>query len=277
MAGLDRGECVEELQDAGVGSRDHRKRIVDVCSTSATKSTQSVAVAWRLNVQELSAPARRVLNVVSLMASDGIPEGEFLADAVNAAVDPGTTLLDQASIDAVLVELGKLSLISRGQGAHTHWRVHRLLQLFGRLCMDDEARRCANFGLGTALQRALQSLDSAIGDEQRARLFALVPHAVSVVQHVHAGGFGADEAVVAAGDQAGAVLLDWQSRFAQARSVFLHGLKIRRKVFGGDDAVHANIATSLSNLGNVFYAEGDYAAARTYYDQALAMKRTFSL
>ena len=272
MAGLDRLDCGEELLDAGVASRDHRKRIVDVCSSPATKSTKSVAVAWRLNVQELSAPARRVLNVVSLMASDGIPEGEFLADAVNAAVDPGTTLLDQASIDAVLVELGQLSLISRGQGAHTHWRVHRLLQLFGRLCMDDEARRCANFGLGTALQTAFQSLESAIGDEQRARLFALVPHAVSVVQHVHAGGFGdVDDAVVAAGDQAGAVLLDWQSRFAQARSVFLHGLKIRRKVFGGDDAVHANIATSLSNLGKVCYAEGDYAAARTYHEQSLAM------
>merc|ERR1719353_2616089 len=60
--------------------------------------------------------------------------------------------------------------------------------------------------------------------------------------------------------------------YGGARRYYEESLAMKREVYGAD-AAHANIASTLSNLGLVCHAEGDYGGARRYHEESLAMER----
>eukprot|EP00947_MAST-08B_sp_MAST-8B-sp1_P001724 g1724.t1 len=74
------------LADAGVADDDYIDRILDACEAGA-KHNKSVATTWRMTVQRLSEPARHLLNMLSLVAPDGVPMGKFLGNAMAGAGD----------------------------------------------------------------------------------------------------------------------------------------------------------------------------------------------
>ena len=271
---------------------------------------KSVAVTWRMNVEQLSRPAREVMNMMSLMAPDGLPGGrDFWEDALAmvraASLDDEDGAADDVGLewddaDDVLSELEGLSLVRReqqqvdgeapdaaaaaaaaaGAMAAGTWHMHRLLQMFARECMDGVQRGAVGAAVSKVLCGVLESRPHILSAGQRKALFDLVPHVESVMERVSREGGGGGGSVQAtqfaarAGNAAAQLLKDVGCRYVQARQYHERSLAMLHEVHGGgDDAVHADIAKTLNNLGEVCRAQGDYAGARQYHEQSLAMKR----
>jgi hypothetical protein len=154
--------------------------------------------------------------------------------------------------------------------------MHRLVQLFTRHCMDGDARRAANWGVGGALVGRLGKWDGGMPYEERVRLFGMLPHARSVVGHFGGGGVGLGrevvERVVCVAYWTGNVLNDGLSDFENARGFFEESLAMQRKVYG-EEAAQPDIAVLLNALGNVCLSKCEYEKARGYYEESLATRR----
>ncbi len=146
--------------------------------------------------------------------------------------------------------------------------------------MNLAVRNAAYSGLALALAEVLArwKRNVPMAADERERVYAVVPHVVSMVGHfrpdvdTHPGGKEAARAVGLAGHRAANVLQWAQCRFPETVALRERVLAIYRALHGGDQAVHADVSASLNNLASACRWAGNFSAARQHYEGSLAMK-----
>lgn len=200
----------------------------------------SVATTWQTSFNQLSHPARRLLERLAWLGPEPIPESLLhipVPDAVEQDFD----------FREALVELATFSLVTRAAEAPT-FTVHRLVQDVTRRNMTADS---ANVSLTEAL-RWLNAAFSGAGDPQDVRtwptLDPLAPHARAIVLFADTAGLAEPTAELM--NNLGQ-LLDAKALFAEAEPLMRRALERAGELFGTD---HLNVAVALNNLGQLLLA-----------------------
>ena len=246
--------CAEYLKRWG----ESRQKVLDWFGPALTSYDRRLATTWATSVDRLSAESRRLLDRLSMLAPDPIPDS-----LLDVAV-PG----EAADYDALEARAGLygFSLIARAtgeDGSANGFVMHRLVQDFARRAMTVERR-------GEALREALGWIDNAlVGDPQDVRswpvLDPLAPHALAVARRADKAGIAAPTGQVFSQL---ARLWDTKARYAEAEPLFRRVVEINELAFGGD---HPVVATCLNDLASLLLDTNRLGEAERLYRRALAI------
>ncbi len=215
----------------------------------------SVAATWQTSFEQLGEPACRLLQRLSWLAPDPVPESLLEVAFPGGEVEPDD-LLD------ALVELKAYSLATRAADT-PFFSVHKLVQEITRRAQLGEA-------VPARLVDALNWINQAfVGDPQDVRdwpaLDHLVPHALAVA--TAADGLGVADPTTRLFNQLGVLLLQ-KAMYNGAEPLMRRALAIEEASLGAD---HPSIATVLSNLAALLHATNRQAEAEPLIRRALAI------
>lgn len=229
---------------------DSRDRLLGWFDARVMGYPRSVAVTWQTSVQQLSAPALRLLQRLAWLAPEPLPE----------------TLLDvRVGADDPLAELATFSLAQRDETL-PQFSVHRLVQQVTRTGLGAESRP-------VVLGEALAWMDAAfVGDAQDVRywpvLEPLVPHAQEVMATADQAGQMGLKGRLAKLMNKVAVLLNAKAMYSAAEPLMHRVLVIDEASFGPD---HPKVATHLNNLAQLLLATNRLAEADPLMHRALTI------
>ncbi|MFO0697726.1 MAG: tetratricopeptide repeat protein, partial [Nitrospira sp.] len=213
-----------------------------------------VAIAWQTSFDQLTAPARQLLQRLAWLAPDPIPESLMEVPVPE----------NDEQIDAFepLAELESYSLVNRATDRPS-FSVHRLVQEVTRRKERDDS-------VHTALIEAQHWIDASfIGDPQnpddRPVLNPLLTHVLGV--SAYADETGITEPTARLMNQAGR-LLDAKAQYAEAEPLYLRALAIREQIL---EPNHPDVAQSLNDLAELYRTQGVYAQAEPLHQRALAI------
>jgi tetratricopeptide (TPR) repeat protein len=240
--------------------RAHRAEVQGWFDERQMKYPVSVAVTWQASVDQLTTPARDLLNVLSCLAPDPIPES--LLDVEAPGIDDGA-IIAPAEMQDSLAELESYCLITR-DGDRPEFAVHRLVQEVTR----------SRMGVGEAkavLGRANAWIAAAFeGDPQDVRTWAtldpLAPHA-STVTAAAASEAGPDVTRIM---NILGVLYTQKANYHSAEQMFRRALEIDERA---EPPRIAAVARDLNDLGALF-ATLRPQEAEPLYRRAVALRET---
>ena len=234
----------------------------------------SVAVTWQTSFDRLSQPARRLLQLLSWLAPDPIPEllleaggGPFAVSHLRFFQKLKEFLSFHraeryANARDALAELAEHSLLKRSDEEPT-FSVHRLVQDVTRRTLPERTKL-------PCLKQALRWVDLAfVGDPSDVRswpnLEPLMPHARTIAAfadewHVLAPTVGLMNQV--------GLLLATRAHFAEAELMYRRARAICEQKPG---ASRQNAAGVMNNLGELFQATNRMAEAEPLHRRALAI------
>ena len=223
----------------------------------------SVSVTFSLafkKVAEASAAAADLVRVCAFLAPDAIPEEIF----TEGAAELGENLAKvETPVDFahVLKEAGRHSLIERNPQSKT-LNIHRLVQAVVRDGMENaEQRQWA--------ERAVRGVSRSFPRVEFSswpKCERVLPHAQACAALVDEFGFQFVEAARLF-NQAGYYLQE-RARYSEAEPLYQRALGIREKVLGPE---HPEVATSLNNRAELYYAQGKYSEAEPLHQRALGI------
>jgi tetratricopeptide (TPR) repeat protein len=211
----------------------------------------SVAITWQASFDQLSEPARALLQRLAWLAPEPIPES--LLDIPAGETGPA------AAFDA-LAELKAFSLVARSTEA-PFFSIHRLVQEVTRRGQGEDTGR---------LVETLHWVDAAFtGDPDDVRtwpvLDPLAPHARAIAGYADAAGIPDPTARLL--NQLGALLFT-KALHAEAEPLMRRALAIDEASFGAD---HPSVARDLNNLARLLQDTNRLAEAEPLYRMALAI------
>jgi tetratricopeptide (TPR) repeat protein len=214
-------------------------------------------------VQQANPAAADLLRFCAFLAPDDIPE-EII---IEAPKDIGTELQslvgDQHKLNMAIRELLKYSLIRRDSSRHTIV-VHRLVQAVLRNEMDEEIQQ-------QWAECAIRAINKSFPDVQNVEEWPKcqqwLPHALVCAEFIEKWKLSFEEAALLL-IRAGYYLGD-RALYAEVEPLYERGLAIYEEVLGER---HPYTATSLNNLGMLYYTQGKYAEAEPLYERALAIR-----
>ena len=216
---------------------------------------KSVAITWQTSFDQLSEPARRLLQRLAWLAAEPIPESLL-------AVPIAGLEASEADPEAALAELKSYSLVSRSANAD-YFSVHRLVQEVTRRGQHDDP---AHGRLAEALNWVN---DAFVGDIRDVRdwpaLEPLAPHARAVALCADQAGIHDPAAHLL--DQVGVLLLQ-KAQHAEAEPLMRRALAIDEASFGDN---HPNVARDLNTLAQLLQATNRLADAEPLMRRALAI------
>jgi tetratricopeptide (TPR) repeat protein len=205
-------------------------RVAGWADPTITKYPRAVAVTWKASVDQLSSPARRLLERLAWLAPEPVPN--FLIEVPA----PGITA---ENIEEALADLAGYSLVRRNlQGQE--FSVHRLVQGVTRRSLAGEERP-------PSLVEALAWIDAAFPSRAADVRYwpqgnALAPHAKAVIEHAATAGISVPTAGLMSQL---ALLLKSKALFSEAEPLYRRALAINEKNYGPG---HPGVATNLNNL-----------------------------
>ncbi len=259
--------------------RQQHDKVLDWFDERVMQYPRSVAVTWQTSVDQLTEPARRLLQRLAWFAPDPIPEslldvipreGEAPAEPSSSAEPPSSTngsagaspsQARDTNMDA-LVDLATYSLVTR-EAAAPLFSVHRLVQdVTRRSLRDDPAHH--------ALTESLHWINTAfVGDPQDVRtwptLTPLSPHARAAA--LHADQAGITDPTSRLMNQVGQLFMH-KAHHAQAEPLLRRALAIDEQSYGAE---HPNVAGDLNELAQLFQDTNRLAEAEPLMRRALAI------
>ena len=230
-----------------------RDKVLEWYDEGDSSYGRSVAVTWQTSVDQLPAPARRLLERLAWLAPYPIPESLLDTEV------PGAEPFDARD---ALAELDAYSLVTRA-GETPIFTVHRLVQ-------DVTRRSQQGDSAPEALVEALAWLEAGfVGNPQDVRAWStLAPLALHVQTAVRHG----DEASIAQPtsglmDRLGRLLQN-EARLGEAEPLMRRALAIDEASFGPD---HPTVATDLNNLATLLQATNRLGEAEPLMRRALAI------
>ena len=193
--------------------RNQRRTVLEWYDADLIDYPKGVAITWQTSFDQLSEPARRLLQRLAWLAAEPIPES-LLAVPIAG--------LDEAEADpeAALAELKSYSLVSRSAEA-PQFGVHRLVQEVTRRGQHDDPTH------GRLAEASNWVNDAFIGDPIDVRtwpvLNALAPHAQAVA--LYADPAGIPDPAAGLLNQVG-VLLFQKAQYAEAEPLMRRALTI---------------------------------------------------
>ncbi len=224
----------------------------------------SVATAWQTTFDQLSPPARSLLEMLAWLAPDPIPEG-LLRHAEAERQLRGLAGDPQAEVETALAELRRYSLLLPSDGADfaAVGQVHRLVQLIVR-------ERLLEGSVDAPLKAMLAVLNAYVpfdADDVRTWpvLDPLRPHLLAAIGHAEKRVIPHPTARLQA--QLGLQLLH-KALYRDAEPLMRRALAIDEKSFGPEDS---EVATNLNNLAQLLRATNRLAEAEPLIRRALAI------
>ena len=235
--------------------KESRDKIV---GWTLTGSEKTLATVWATSVERLTPESRRLLDRLSMLAPDPIPD--LLLDVAA----PG----EGADYDAHRARGGlyAYSLVTREageDGSAQEFVVHRLVQDFARRAMTEKRRT-------EALREASAWINAAfVGNPQDVRswpvLDPLAPHALAVAGRADA--LEIAEPTARLFNEIG-LLLRAKAGYREAEPLMRRSLAIDEKSHGPD---HPNVAIRLNNLALLLQDTNRLAEAEPLMRRALAI------
>jgi tetratricopeptide (TPR) repeat protein len=224
----------------------------------------SVATTWQTTFDELSPPARALLEMLSWLAPDPIPEG-LLREAETESQLQTHSRDPQADVETAIVELRRYSLLLPSAGCDfvATGQVHRLVQLIVRERLPEESA-------DTSLKAMLAALDACVPREPSdvrtwPVLDPLRPHLLAAI--VHAEKLAISQPTTRLQSQLGIQL--WSKALYQdAEPLMRRSLAVGEESFGPE---HPTVALRLNNLAQLLQATNRLAEAEPLMRRALAI------
>jgi tetratricopeptide (TPR) repeat protein len=240
----------------------------------------SVATTWQTTFDQLSKPARELLQVLSWFAPEPLPQSlpntlatqqdsilsmilsVILPPSVRTFFGRGATVRETEQEQAA-AELRSCSLLKRSSDLAVWGEMHRVVQLITREQLSGREKK-------RSLARALAAMNSLFEVEPAdARtwpvLNPLAAHAGQVVHHADAAGITTAASQLM--NQLGLFLKE-QHRFTQAEALFRRALQIDEQTFGENDAM---VAVGLNNLATLLQETNRLVEAEELLRRALAI------
>ncbi len=223
-----------------------------------------VATTWKLSfqkVEQANPAAADLLRLCAFLSPDAIPEEIITegADALGPILQAVAS--DPVKLDAAIKELRKYSLVRRDPEAQT-LTVHRLVQAVLKDEMDEETQR----QWAEHAVRAVNSAFPSVKYETWPECERLLPHARVCAELIKQWGMAFREAAQLL-NQAGWYLRD-RGQYVEAQPLYQQALTIRERILGPE---HDEVASSLTNLAELYHNQGKYAKAESLYQRALAI------
>jgi tetratricopeptide (TPR) repeat protein len=224
----------------------------------------SVATTWQTTFDILKPGARALLEMLSWLAPDPIPQGLLAAPETESQLralsgDP------QADVETALAELRRYSLLSRSDESRLEaaGQVHRLVQLITRDRLTDEARRRAL----TAMLTVLDDYAPTDADDVRTWpvLEPLRPHLAAAIQHAEEAGIAIPTTRL---QTLLGQLLRAKALYREAEPLYRRALAIDEKSYGPE---HPNVSRALNNLAVLLEATNRPAEAEPLMRRALVI------
>src|SRR5205085_502200 len=121
----------------------HRKELLARRSGLTLDYPETVATTWSLSfqlIEQQSSAAAEVLRFCAFLAPDAIPEELLNRGAAELGPVLGAAARDPFTLNEALEVLRRYSLVQR-DGSTQMLRIHRLVQIVLRECMDQETQR----------------------------------------------------------------------------------------------------------------------------------------
>ena len=218
---------------------------------------RELLVTWRLSVDQLDEEAQRLLQVLSWLSPEPVPNTFLKAVPEEANINPGTAMS----------QLIKYSLISRVQDQQRGFQVHRLVQVTSRY----HQRQQATDNELPALDLALDWMDEAFkGSAQDVRdwpvLEPLAAHVESLCRFgVDAGKTSQEYPTSRLLSDLGLLYLN-RARYTAAEPLMRRALQIDELSFGED---HPEVAIDLNNLAQLLQATNRLSEAEPLMRRSL--------
>ncbi len=273
----------------------------------AVDHPESVATTWSLSFEKLSTsnPATvELLRLLAFLHPDAIPEEIITegASALGAILEPVAS--DPFSLNAVIRELLRYSLIRRNPGAKTV-SMHHLLQVIVKDEMDEATQRLWAERAVRAVNHAFPHVEFAVWERcqrslAQAQACAVLidqwklafPEAARLLHHtgyyLHERGQYTDaerflQQALTMQEQVLepqhphiattlydlASLYHAQGKYAQAEPLYLRAIELRKQVLGPN---HPSVATSITGLAALYRAQGKFVEADHLHQQALSLR-----
>jgi len=245
--------------------RERRDHVLAWYDERLMQYPKSLAVTWQTSFDQLSDPARSLLDRLAWLAPEPIPESLLdvpvpAAGAAPATQPPGSEIAPDPG--AALAELATYSLVNRAADQPA-FAVHRLVQEVTRRSQRDAPGH-------PSLVEALGWVDAAfVGNPQDVRtwptLIPLAPHARAVAGHGDSAGIASP--TVRLMNQLGQ-LFDAQALYREAEPLMVRALSIDERSYGPD---HPRVATHLNNLAQLLKATNRLVEAELLMRRALSI------
>ena len=211
------------------------------------------------NIRQTNPAALELLSLCAFLHPEAIPEEIFLDGAVEFGAILQSALTDMLSLDGLIGDLRKFSLVQRTPDTST-LTLHRLVQSVIRDDMDEPTQRLWAERAIRAINRTFPTVEFATWS----RCKRLLPQALvcfALVEQLHLQPVEAARLF----DLAGTYLRE-HAQYEQAEPLYVQSLAIREHA---PDAPAINIAQSLHNLGLLYNEQDRYGEAEPLLLRAL--------
>jgi Tfp pilus assembly protein PilF len=201
----------------------------------------------------------QLLRMAAFLAPEAIPLGLLTVDPRVLPDELAAAAADEGALEAAVGALVGLSLVARERGG---LRLHRLVQAATRASLPGEqANRWAKRAVLLVRAAFPRPVHDPRGWPQAA---ALLAHALAAAEHAE-DRQAAPKTTGALRNELG-IYLGSRAELAAAREQLERALRLREAAYGPDDP---ELATTLTNFGNVLHQLGEPAAAREQLERAL--------
>jgi len=228
---------------------------------------EPVVTTWLLSFKKVTQAnplASELLCLCAFLSPDQIPEEILTKGSGYLGPSLASIATDPIKLDDAIMELRKLSFISRNPIMET-LRVHELVQAVLREMMSDDEQR-------TWAKRAVQAIhlvfpEDTENNEEACETY--ISHAIACAQHIKKWDLEFLEAEQLL-HRAGEYLLN-RGRYRESMPLYQQALTIRQQIFGPSDP---DVATLYNDLGWLHRTLSKYEEARKLFDQALEIRES---
>jgi len=224
----------------------------------------TIATTWELAFQRLreeSPAATDLLSLCAFLAPDDIPRAIIVEGADLLPERLAEEVRDPVAFDDLIAALRRYSLIEASDDALS---VHRLVQTVTQDALEPEARKewagCAAAVVNRAFPQ--KSADVRTWDD----CSRLLPHALAAAGAAEELGV-APKAADRLLNQVG-LYLTGRADLAGAKRALQRAVAVAEAAYGPE---HPEVATDVSNLGDVLHEMGDLDGARMCFERALGI------
>ena len=240
---------------------------------------QPVMATWQMTVEQLSAEAKAVINLASLLAPEDVPERLFVnyPDEVLKAAKgfrgkyEGLDGDEKADIvEEAIAELGSYSMISRNTTEGT-FGIHRMVQEVTRLRLLKEEIESFMLAVLDIIANDEPAYETKIKTnyEWSRETDKHINSVIAYAERLWPGVNDIPEEIASKlTHQMNELALFYKTmgRYTEAEPLLTRALEIDEKVYGKD---HPTVAIRLNNLANLYRQTGRFEEAGPLYERAI--------
>ena len=238
-------------------------KVFDERSASAYGYKETVNITWQISFEKIGLEsARQLLNLCAYFAPDEIPLSMLVEGRENFPKPLRTDIADELSLNRVVWELRKYSLVQEKDGLLF---LHRLLQEVVRDGLGGNTE-----WLSCCLNMACAVFKYEYGNKSLMNVFEQnVSHVLAIASHAEKV-LGDEEAQKKTSGlyRLAGFWFVYGAKYSKAMECFQKTSEISEKVVGKK---HPETATAYNNIAGVYDSQGDYAKALEWLQRALGI------